>query len=208
MRGYFNMLGGQMEDSISKYDVVSVVKKTRVKPFGEYKVANKGNDYLVVSFYVNNFGTKKLYLTNEEGENFIASSNSVSKLFNLEEKEAKDNSDYKKWENARKAWMDKSYVPVYLTHFYDYSGFPMIISKDSNAALVSDLRKTNSKFWLSKEYVHVDDIKSFFTSSLKPGDTDKKNTPSGAVSVRIPLWLAKKNSIFKWLSKNVTKIII
>jgi len=186
-----------MEDSFSKYDVISVVKNSRVKPFGDYKVAVKGNDYLIVSFYVNNFGTKKLYLVNEEGESFIVSANSVSKLFSLEDKEAKANSNYKKWENARKTWMDKSYVNVYLTHFYDYSGFPMIVSRDSNAALVSDIRRTGSKFWLSKEYVHVDDIKSFFTSSLKPAGPDQKDTPSGAVSVRIPLWLAKKNSIFK-----------
>ena len=185
-----------MIESIHKYDVINVVKKSRVKPYGDLRVAVKGNDYLVVSTYTNNFGTTKLYLVDEKGFDFIVSENSVSKKFNLNNLQSKEIKDYEKWSNARKLWMDRTYVPVYLTHFYAYSGYPMVMSRDSCSALVADIRKTSDKFWLSKEYVHIEDVKSFFTSSLKP-KASEHNNPSGAVSIRIPLWLAKKNSIFK-----------
>ena len=202
-----------MTEIIHKYDVVTIVKKSRIKPYGDLKVAVKGNDYLVVSTYTNNFGTTKLFLVDEEGCDFIVTENAVSKKFNLDNIQrmsanpiksafslnnvkTKEEKEREIWSNARKLWMDKTYVPVYLTHFYAYSGYPMIMSKDSSSALVADIRKINNNFWLSKEYVHVEDIKSFFTSSLTPKSSEHNN-PSGAVSIRIPLWLAKKNSIFK-----------
>jgi hypothetical protein len=186
-----------MIDSIKKYDVITAIKKSRVKPYGDIKVAIKDRDYLVTSVYVNNFGTKKLYLVDESGFDFIISENAASKKFSLYSGSAKPQFDYKLWFKAKKLWMDRTYVPVYLTHFYDYSGYPMVMSRDSESALVADIRKTDNKFWISKEYVHIEDIKSFFTSSMPPENPNKNNTPSGAVSVRIPLWLAKKNSIFK-----------
>lgn len=186
-----------MTESIHKYDVITVVKKSRVKPYGDLRVAIKGEDYLVVSTYTNNFGTTKLYLVDKKGFDFIVSENAISKKFNLNNVKSKEIKDYEDWSSARKLWMDRTYVPVYLTHFYAWSGYPMVISRDSNSALVADIRKTNHKFWLSKEYVHIEDIKSFFTSSLKPKSNADHDNPSGAVSVRIPLWLAKKNSIFK-----------
>ena len=187
-------------DEIKQFDLVKVTKKTKSR------VANKaipGSLYLVTGVYTNpNFGNVKLYLIDENCEPFVSTPSCVEKQYNVTEVHYESGGEKKKtmWQKVKTNWMTKTYVPVVLSHFYGHDGFPILFTRDKSAALVSDVRCAMSddpkKFWLNVNYVHDDDIQTFMSSSLTP-DSDKKNNPSGAFSVRIPVWYAKKNGLFK-----------
>lgn len=186
-------------ENIVKFDLVRVVKQTKSRVSNK---AKPGSNYLVTGTYQNpNYGNIKLFLINENCEEFVSTPSCVEKLYNVDSifKEINGKTKETKWQKVKKDWMSKTYVPVILSHFYHSSGLPMIFSNNGSSALVADIRnaQTNSpnQFWLTKKLVHDDDIRLFASSSLTP-DTKKRGEPSSAFSVRVPLWFAKKNKLF------------
>jgi hypothetical protein len=95
-----------------------------------------------------------------------------------------------KFEKGKLAWMDKTYVPVFGSHVYDYTGHPVLTSKDNNAVLLKKVGK-DEKIWINKEMVHDHDIKLFMSSSLAP-DPSKKGDVSETITFRVPSWFAEK----------------
>ena len=71
-----------------------------------------------------------------------------------------------KFEKGKLAWMDKTYVPVFGSHLYDYTGHPVLTSKDNSAVLVKKVSGDREKIWINKEMAHDHDIKLFMSSSL------------------------------------------
>lgn len=179
-----------------KFDVVKVEKQTRGK-FN--KKAKPGETYLVTSIYESHYGTIKLFLIDEECNQFGTTSTCATKLYNVDDLSKKKDNSF--WAKVKKKWMDKTYVPIIVNHFYGTNGMPIITSRDSSAALVSDIRNTKQSqgkdgaFWLNSSLVHDDDVEMFLTSSLIP-DVNKKGEPSNAIAVRVPVWFAKKKGIF------------
>jgi len=86
--------------------------------------------------------------------------------------------------------MDNTYVPVFGSHVYDYTGHPVLTSKDNSAVLLKKLGK-DEKIWINKEMVHDHDIKLFMSSSLAP-DPSKKGDVSETITFRVPSWFAEK----------------
>ena len=96
-----------------------------------------------------------------------------------------------KFEKGKLAWMDKTYVPVFGSHLYDYTGHPVLTSKDNSAVLVKKVSGDREKIWINKEMVHDHDIKLFMSSSLPP-DSSKKGDVSETITFRVPSWFAEK----------------
>lgn len=184
--------------TINEFDVVFVVKLTKAKVNKGYIKAEKGKQYLVVGKYSNThtFGytttlTQKLFLCDENGEgSYLTTDTCVEKVINIDEDDP-HNLDVIKWKKARSKWMDINYVPVIVFNRYDYLGFPITTSKDGNSVLVSPINKKDTKHWLSKKLIHVEDIDTAFSSSLLP-DKSSSGKISEAVSLRIPEWLSLK----------------
>jgi hypothetical protein len=193
---------------IRKLDVVEVIKSTRAKVKEGFFKARKGEKYLVLSSYTSSYthgfntsSTTKLFLCDLEGQNkFITTNTCVNSLFNLGDHVAKFETDYEKWYKAKKLWMDKEYIPAIVFNHYDYRGFPVTLSNQEDAALVSPLRDCDRKVWIGLDHVHDDDIKLLTSSSLPPVSSSelskKDNSRSSTVTVRIPMWLAKKQKFF------------
>jgi hypothetical protein len=194
--------------SIRKFDVVEVVKSTRAKAKEGFFKAKKGEKYLVISSYTSSYShgfntssTTKLFLCDLEGQNkYVTTDTCVNKLYNLGDHIAKFESDYNKWSHAKKLWMDSEYIPAIVFNHYDYRGFPVTLTKQEDAALVSPFRDCNRKVWISLEQVHDDDVKLLTSSSLPPVSSSdlktKDNSRSESVTIRIPMWLAKKQKFF------------
>lgn len=179
-----------------KFDVVKVEKKTR----GKFdKKAKAGETYLVISVYESHYGTIKLFLIDEDCNQYGTTSTCATKLYNVDDLSKIKDDTY--WFKVKKKWMDKTYVPIIINHFYNTNGMPLITSRDNSAALVSDIRDSkkiqgkDNAFWLNSSLVHDDDVEMFLTSSLIP-DISKKGKPSNAIAVRVPVWFAKKKGIF------------
>lgn len=185
--------------TIEKYDIVTVTKKTRSKTKNGFYKAEVGKTYLVTSVYryQQNYGrscvtSTKVFLCDEEGNNnYISTDACLERLYNLNSFKITRNTEVDKWLNVRKAWMDKTYVPLIMWHRYGYDGFPITSSKDGNAVLVSPFNNKDEKVWLSRDHVHVDDINTAFSSSLEPNG-DLKNSLSEAFTVRVAEWIYKK----------------
>jgi len=194
--------------TIRKFDVVDVIKSTRAKVKEGFFKAKKGQKYLVVSSYTSSYShgfntssTTKLFLCDLDGQNkYVTTDTCVERAYNLGDHIAKFEPDYEKWRQAKKLWMDKEYIPAIVFNHYDYRGFPVTLSKQEDAALVSPLRDCNRKVWIGLDHVHDDDIKLLTSSSLPPVSasdlSNKDNSRSETVTVRIPMWLAKKQKFF------------
>jgi len=182
-----------------KYDVVEIVKNTRVKTKPGLKKAEAGKRYLVTSVYTyeSNYGRTyvksiKLFLCDESGENcFVSSANCAEKVFNLDSFKTVRNTEVDKWIAARKIWMDNTFVPVFAFHRYGYDGFPITTTKDRNAVLVSPMANKDKKVWVHKDSIHVEDIQNAFSSSFPP-DESCTNQISSVFSMRVPEWFLKK----------------
>ena len=186
-----------------KDDLVRVVKNTRARH--TLPKATKGNNYLVINHYTNNLGTTKYIVLDKEGNEHYTSENAIEKV----EEFSLKNSDI--WSQAKRRWMDRTYVPVFAVHTYDYVGMPYVASRDGNSRLVKplfgstnhppDTLNNSSRLhvkdgiWVHKSRVHDDDVKLFMSSSFPP-DISKKGETSETVTFRVPVWFAEKNGLF------------
>jgi len=188
-----------VETHYKKNDIVLCNKTTRGKHFIEK--AKPGEHYIVTSYFVNNFGTCKLFLVDSKGDQFFTTDNCVSiavdaKTFKYKNDESVTEEQKKLieiFEKGKIAWMDKTYVPVFASHLYDYSGHPVLTSKDNGAVLFKKLTG-GEKIWINKDMVHENDMKLFLSSSLAP-DPGKKGEISETISFRVPSWFAEKKGL-------------
>lgn len=182
--------------SFQKNDIVICTKKTRSKHF--LNKAEVDSMYLITSVFINNFGTCKLFMVDQLGEQYFTTDNCVelvvsNKDFQYRNDDSVSDSQrllIEKFERGKLAWMDKTYVPVFGSHLYDYTGHPVLTSKDNNAVLLKKVGK-DEKIWINKEMVHDHDIKLFMSSSLAP-DPEKKGDVSETITFRVPSWFAEK----------------
>ena len=183
--------------SFQKNDIVICTKKTRSKHF--LKKAEVDAMYLITSVFVNNFGTCKLFMVDQLGEQHFTTDNCVelvvsNKDFQYRNDDSVSDSQrliIEKFEKGKLSWMDKTYVPVFGSHLYDYTGHPVLTSKDNSAVLVKKISGDREKIWINKEMVHDHDIKLFMSSSLAP-DASKKGDISETITFRVPSWFAEK----------------
>lgn len=182
--------------SFQKNDIVICTKKTRSKHF--LNKAEVDSMYLVTSVFVNNFGTCKLFMVDQLGEQYFTTDNCVELVVSNKDFQYRNDDSVsdtqrmliEKFEKGKLAWMDKTYVPVFGSHVYDYTGHPVLTSKDNNAVLLKKVGK-DEKIWINKEMVHDHDIKLFMSSSLAP-DPSKKGDVSETITFRVPSWFAEK----------------
>ena len=179
-----------LDNYCKKDDLVNVVKNTRGKH--TLPKATKGNKYLVLSNYTNSFGTTKYIVLDAEGVEHFTTANAIEKVldFSIESSEM--------WSQAKRIWMDRTYVPVFGVHTYDYVGMPFVSSRDGNSRLIKplfDSNKNSNGIWIHKARVHDDDVKLFMSSSFPP-DREKKGMRSETVTFRVPAWFAEKNGLF------------
>jgi hypothetical protein len=102
------------------------------------------------------------------------------------------------WGRAKRIWMDRTYVPIFAVHTYDYIGMPFVASRDGNSRLIKPLLSANKSpdgIWIHKSRVHDDDVKLFMSSSFPP-DIAKKGENSETVTFRVPAWFAEKQGLF------------
>ena len=172
-----------------KDDIVKVIKNTRGKH--SLPKATKGNEYLVISHYTNSFGTTKYIVIDKEGVEHFTTQNAIERV------ESMTSTRSGIWGVAKRIWMDRTYVPVFGVHTYDYVGMPFVASRDGNSRLIKplfDSKKSSSGVWIHKSRVHDDDVKLFLSSSFPP-DIKKKGERSETLSFRVPVWFAEKNGL-------------
>ena len=173
---------------IRKNDLVFVKKNTRGRH--SFPKAQKGNQYLVTNYYTNNMGTIKYILIDREGLEYFTTDACVRKVLDFCLK------DDEEWQSAKILWMDRTYVPVFGVHTYDYVGMPYVSSRDGKSRLIKPLANTKKDgVWINSSVVHDNDVKTFLSSSFPP-DSSKKGKLSEAVTFRIPMWIAERNGFF------------
>ena len=180
----------QSHTQIKKDDVVNVVKNSRGKH--TLPKAVKGKEYLVISHYTNSFGTTKYIVLDSEGVEHFTTENAIEKIASIVQ------DSHSKWVRAKRIWMDRTYVPVFGVHTYDYVGMPFVSSRDGNSRLIKplfDSNKSSDGIWIHKSRVHDDDVKLFMSSSFPP-DISKKGEISETVTFRVPVWFAEKCGLF------------
>ena len=180
----------QSHTQIKKDDVVNVVKNSRGKH--TLPKAVKGKEYLVISHYTNSFGTTKYIVLDSEGVEHFTTENAIEKIASIVQ------DSHSKWVRAKRIWMDRTYVPVFGVHTYDYVGMPFVSSRDGNSRLIKplfDSNKSSDGIWIHKSRVHDDDVKLFMSSSFPP-DISKKGEISETVTFRVPVWFAEKGGLF------------
>ena len=172
-------------------DLVKVLKNTRGKH--TLPKAEKGKVYLVISHYTNSFGTTKYIVLDTDGVEHFTTETAIEKAVNLLDELPP------KWKRAKSIWMDRTYVPVFGVHTYDYVGMPFVSSRDGNSRLIKPLfnnsKKSEDGIWIHKSRVHDDDVKLFMSSSFPP-DINKKGELSETVTFRVPAWFAEKKGLF------------
>jgi len=182
--------------SFQKNDIVICTKKTRSKHF--LNKAEPDCMYIITSVFVNNFGTCKLFMVDQLGEQYFTTDNCVELVVSNKDFQYRNDDSVSdsqrmlidKFEKGKLAWMDNTYVPVFGSHVYDYTGHPVLTSKDNSAVLLKKVGK-DEKIWINKEMVHDHDIKLFMSSSLAP-DPSKKGDVSETITFRVPSWFAEK----------------
>ena len=160
-----------------KGDIILVEKKTRGKFTG--LKAKLQCEYYVVNAWVNNYGSRKLQLADEEGNEFYTTDKCVKVKLRPENYEATP----QKWVEAFHAWMDKTFVPLIVTTIPKWGGKAPAISRERTSILVTPLG-VKTELLLSKKWMHPDDWP----------DLDRLYRKE-TLSVRVPHWLAKKNGI-------------
>ena len=168
-----------------KDDLVTILASFR----GQHRLpkAIEGHSYLVISHYTNSFGMTKYIVLDREGIEHVAD-DSVEKVldFSLEGSEV--------WKRAKRIWMDRTYVPIFGVHTYDYLGKPYVASRDGNSRLIKplfDANKSSGGIWIHKSRVHDDDVEMFMFPSF-PQDIERKGQLSEAITFRVPIWFAEK----------------
>ena len=176
--------------SLQKDDLVNVIKNTRARH--TLPKATKGNRYLVLSNYTNHLGTVKYVVIDNEGIEHFTTEKAVEKVLNFSLE------DSPLWSQAKRVWMDRTYVPIFGVHTYDYIGMPFVSSRDGNSRLIKALfgsNKYTEGIWVHKSRVHDDDVKLFMSSSFPP-NIAKKGETSETVTFRVPAWFAEKQGLF------------
>ena len=168
-----------------KDDLVNILASFRGKHI--LPKAVEGHSYLVISHYTNSFNMIKYIVLDSEGIEHVAD-DSVEKVldFSLEGSEV--------WKRAKRLWMDRTYVPVFGVHTYDYVGMPFVSSRDGNSRLMKPLFNANKStpgVWIHKSRVHDDDVEMFMYPSF-PQDIEKTGELSEAITFRVPVWFAEK----------------
>ena len=158
-------------------DVVWIESKTRGRFSGQK--AEPNCEYYVINSWVNSYGSRKLALIDEAGEEYFT----TDKCAVVRSRHAHYDETHKKWRDAHYAWMDKTYIPLIVTAVSKWGGKAPAISRERTSILVVPLGM-KTEFWVSEKWMHPDDWPDLDT--LKPNET---------LSVRIPQWLAKKNNV-------------
>ena len=168
-----------------KGDLVYVVSKTRGR-FGALDVAQPGAHGLVISRWVSSMGTPKLVILQADGSETATTATCARIWGNMHTTGARDEKWYEVWIR----WMDETYVPIIVTRQEGWgkgSKSKWATSRDGRSVLVKPLRGngTHGKLWLAEDKVHPHDWQSLTSEESKP-----------CVSVRVPVWLAKKTGVF------------
>ncbi len=199
MKPNINMFYDSHEVQFKKNDIVICTKKTRSRHYSQPAIPDQ--KYLVTSVFVNNYGTCKLFLIDEKGEQFYTTDNCVELITTSQELKYRNDdslSDAKKriihtFLKGKKLWMDKTYVPVFASHLYDHAGHPVLVSRDHSAVLFKKM-VGDEKVWINKDMVHEDDVKLFLSSSLPPAP-DNQGKVSETITFRVPSWFAEKKGL-------------
>ena len=169
---------------VHKGDLVWVVSRTRGR-FGSLEKATPGVHGVVISKWSSSMGTPKICILCEDGEE-RATTQSCARTFNTMDDfrsghcRRKDAPD---WVATLNNWMERTYVPIIVQREPGYGRSKWAQSRDKTAYLVKALN-TKSKIWLNRGKVH-------------PADWDAMTTSdSRCVSVRVPVWVAKKSGLF------------
>ncbi len=178
----------QGKESIDVYDIVKIVKASRIKPFRGHKKAHPGMIGIVVSNFTNSYGTSKLTILNELGIEHTHTENAVQFLGSLNEEKYKE-----VWTQSLRKWMDRTYVPVFVFHKFNHQGMPRVKSRKGDAFLVITMQ--NNEFWISQNHIHIDDVPHFREISID-ADNGARSGKSEIKSIRIPVWIAEKNKLF------------
>ena len=168
-----------------KGDLVYVTGKTRGR-FGAQPTAPRGASGLVVSRWTSSMGTTKLSILRDNGET-AATTGSCARVwgrlysygFDDPKPPIGDSMEY--WYGIWIEWMNKTYIPVIVCKEAGFRG-GFAQSRDGRSILVKSLQ-SREKVWLSSDKVHPHDWKELKTSF------------ESCVSVRLPLWLAKKSGM-------------
>ena len=164
----------------SKGDLVYVVGKTRGR-FGSLDVAAPGTYGLVISRWTSSMGTPKVCILQEDGSEAATTGSCVRIWGNFHTTGARD----EKWYDIWLRWMDETYVPVIVCRQKGFKA-QWATSRDGKSVLVKPLAGTGSagKMWLAQDKVHPEDWEKMTQSE------------ESCVSVRLPVWLAKKTGVF------------
>jgi hypothetical protein len=167
--------------TVGKGDLVYVTGKTRGR-FGALDIAKPGAYGLVISRWTSSMGTSKISILQEDGTEAATTGSCVRVWGSFQTTGARD----EKWYDIWLRWMDETYVPIIVQREKGYKR-PWATSRDGKSVLVKPLASTTraGKVWLSVDKVHPDDWQSL-----------SSERPDPCVSVRVPVWLAKKAGVF------------
>jgi len=164
----------------SKGDLVYVVGKTRGR-FGALDVALPGAYGLVISRWTSSMGTPKVCILQEDGVEVATTGSCVRVWGNFHKTGARD----EKWYDIWLRWMDETYVPIIVCRQKGFKA-QWATSRDGKSVLVKPLSGAGGvgKMWLARDKVHPEDWEKMAQSE------------ESCVSVRLPVWLAKKTGVF------------
>ena len=165
-----------------KGDLVYVTGKTRGK-FGAMERAMPGASGLVISRWSSSMGTPKVCILQEDGQERATTGSCVRIWGSFQTTGARD----EKWYDIWLKWMDDTYVPIIVTREAGWGKHATwAMSRDGNSVLVKPLcgGGYQGKLWVARDKVHPVDWESMSKSS------------ESCVSIRVPVWLAKKAGVF------------
>jgi hypothetical protein len=173
-----------------KGDLVWVVSKTRGR-FGALEVADIGAHGIVISSWTSaSFGTPKICILCHDGVERATTAScarTYSTLIDYSERVRSGGSDRHRgepaWETVYYAWMNDTYVPIIVQREKGFGRARWAQTRDKSAYLVKPIN-TRGKMWLNRDKVHPDDWETMLKSD------------SVCVSVRVPVWVARKGGLF------------
>jgi hypothetical protein len=170
----------------AKGDLVWVVSRTRGR-FGALALADIGSHGIVISSWSSKaYGTQKICILCADGierATTASCARTYNTLSNYHIVEGWINPDEPEWDVVYAAWMTATYVPIIVQRQAGYGRGRWAQSRDKTAYLVKSL-SSQSKIWLNKDKVHPEDW------------TEMNKSDSVCVSVRVPVWVAKKSGLF------------
>ena len=163
----------------SPTDIIKVVRNTRGRFIGQKATVDQ--EYYVLSTWWNNYGTLKLKLIDEQGDEFYTTDASVH-VRNFKNEKSYEHA-VQKYKQGLDIWREKNFIPTLVMVMKGYNG-KAAFSATYSSILVGRLGQNEVGIWLPKRHCHPDDWEQL------------RHTRAGnAVSIRIPQWLAKKNKL-------------